>query len=158
MDLAVAVETGTTSKICVGMPNEPALVAGCARASRIRALVRPVMTLLAHERGTGYQQRRNVRTVRRMAVPAVLGDGLMFEQEGAALLRVAGVAGLVHRVLLDQLRSRRAVWIVTVRTYDLADLDRVGRKLEAFGALLLVAGKADFGLRFPVENLLRRCM
>src|SRR5450759_2193392 len=80
----------------------------------------------------------------------------MFEQEGAALLGVTGVAGLVHRVLLDKLRAGRTMRIVAVRTYDLADVDRVGRKLVGFGALLLVASEANLGLRLLGQQCVRR--
>src|ERR1035437_668590 len=82
----------------------------------------------------------------------------MFEQERAALLGVTGEAGLVQRVLLEQSRACRAVRIVAVRAYDLADLDRVGRKLEGFSALLLVASEANLNLRLLRQHRVRRRM
>src|SRR5450756_1504869 len=77
------------------------------------------VTLLAEPRRARLQQRRVGRAVRRVAVGAIVGDGGVLPEEGAALLRVAGVAGLVDRVLDEHLRRRRTVRVVTVRTRHL---------------------------------------
>ena len=58
---------------------------------------------LAQHRGTNLQERRDVRTVRYVAVGAVVRHGLMLPEEWTALLRVAGGAGLVDRLLDEEL-------------------------------------------------------
>ena len=96
--------------------------------------------------------------MRRVAIRAVFGHGLMLEQERPALLCMAGEAGLSHRGLLEQLGAGRTVRIVAIRTDDLARIDRVGRYLVAVRALFLVAGKAHFGLRLLAQHLVGWCM
>ena len=72
------------------------------------------MTLLAQQRTRGDQELLVVRAVRRVAVDATVAHRRMLEQERPALLRVAGVADLVHAVGLEQRLGRAAVRIVTI--------------------------------------------
>ena len=122
------------------------------------------VTLLAEPRRARLQQRRVGRAVRRVAVGAIVGDGGVLPEEGAALFRVAGVAGLVDRALDEHPRPRRTVRVVTVRTRHLGGArqaghgQRMGRDATGLGALRLVAGEADVGLGRLAQHLLVRRM
>ena len=70
----------------------------------------------------------------------------MLMDEGSALFGVAGVAGVVDAVALEQFRAGRAVRIMAIRADHLAFRHGVMRRTVHLGALLLVAGVADFGL------------
>ena len=72
------------------------------------------MTLLTQKRNWCDQQRALIRTVRRVAIEAVLANGRMLEQERTALLRMALVARLVDRVGLEQRIGQGAVRIMAV--------------------------------------------
>lgn len=61
-------------------------------------MVRIVMALLAKERLPGLQQGNVVRTVRIVAIEAVVACHRVLPQERTALLGVAAVASLVHRI------------------------------------------------------------
>ena len=112
------------------------------------------VTLLAQHGRARLQQRRHTRSVRRVAVGAVLNDGGMLPQEWAALLGVAGVAGFSDGVLDHQPRSRGSVRVVAVRAGDLAFEDRMPGEAMKLGALVLVATEADFRLSKLVQHLL----
>ncbi len=90
------------------------------------AVVRAVMALVTQERGTRFKQWRDIGTVRCMAIGAIFRHRLMFPEEGAAFLCMAHEAGFGDRILLEQFWAGRTVWIVAIRTYDLAHIDRVG--------------------------------
>ena len=77
----------------------------------------------------------------------------MVPQERATLLRMAGVAGFVDVVLDQLLRTGGTMRIVATRAGDLAFFHRMMRELVGVGALLLVAGKADFSLLGLVAHL-----
>ena len=72
------------------------------------------MTLLTQERNRCDQQRALIRAVRRVAIEAVLANRRMLEQERTALLRMALVARLVHRVGLEQRIGQGAMRIVAI--------------------------------------------
>ena len=76
------------------------------------------MALLAQHGGARLQQRRHIRTVRRVAVGAILSHGRMLIQKGTALFRMAGVAGFRNGVLHHQPRPRRTVRVVAVGAGD----------------------------------------
>ena len=78
-----------------------------------------------------------------MAVAAILDNRLVFEAHRTAFLGVAQEARFVDRVLDQEPGARRAVRVVAIRADDLANLDRVGRCLEAVGTLLFVAREAN---------------
>ena len=61
-----------------------------------------LVALLAQERLSNFQHRRNVRSVRIVTVGTVILRRSMLPEEGAALLGVALVAGLVDRGLLQR--------------------------------------------------------
>src|SRR5512142_1145729 len=104
------------------------------RSIRRLTVVRTVVAFLAQEGRARFQQGLDIGSVRRMAVGAVLGHRLVFPQERPALFGVAGVTGLGHRCLLQQLGTGPSMRIVAVGTHDLAGVDRVSRYLEAFSA------------------------
>ncbi len=118
--------------------------------------MRAIVTLLAHERRPGKQQRRNVGTVRRMAIRTAFYRGTMLEQEGAALLCMAHPAGFVDGVFHQQFGAGRTVGIVAIGTDDLACSDRVRRNLVAVRALLLMASEANLCLGLFIPNLVGR--
>ena len=119
-------------------------------------MVRAVVALGTQKRCTRLEQRRDVGTVRGMAVGAVFGHRLMFPQEGAAFFGMAGEASLIDRVFLEQFRTGRAMGIMTIRAHYFAFTDRVMRNFVALRTLFLVAGEADFGLRLLVAHLVVR--
>lgn len=125
---------------------------------RCLTVVRAVMALVTQERGTRFKQWRDIGTMRRMAIGAVFRYGLMLPKEGAAFLSMAGEAGFRDRILFEQFWTGRTMWIVAIRTDDLASIDRVSRDLVALCSLFLVTGKADFGLSLLVAHLVMRCV
>ena len=98
---AAASGVARTNRLAGGT-RQTALNACNIAGGRGRALMRTVVALFTQERWARFQQRCDVRSVRRMAIGAVLGRWLMLPQEGAAFFSVAGVAGLVDRVLFQQ--------------------------------------------------------
>lgn len=134
MNHGMAVHATTCSRLsawvlqgaCGVVGRQTTLKASGIGAYRTLTIVRAIVTLLAQERRTRFQQRRDVGAVRRMAVRAILGRRLVFPQEGAAFFGMAGVASLGHRVLLEQFGTGRTVRIVAVGTDDLTGIDRVG--------------------------------
>src|SRR5450759_2839394 len=118
------------------------------------------VTLLTKPRRARLQQRCVGRAVRRVAVGAIVNDGSVLPEEGAASLRMAGVAGLVDRILDQQLRAGRTVRVVAVRARHLGGArqaghrQRVGRDATGLGALRFVAPEADFGLGRLAQHLL----
>jgi hypothetical protein len=114
------------------------------------------MAFLAQVWRASFQQRRFGRTVRCMAVGAIVKHGAMLPQERAAFLGVAGVTGFVDRVLDQQFRTRRTVRIVAIGTDHLARIDRVRGNFVGIRTLLLMAGKTNLGLRSLVAHLVYR--
>ena len=138
---------------CIGVridhtgTDQTALQTRSPLAVRRLTVVGPVMTLVAQERRTRFQQRRDIRAMRGMTVGAILVNRLVFPQKRTALLGVTGEAGFGDGGLLDQLRSARSVRIVAVGAGHLADVEGVRRNLLGLRALLLMAGVADLRLR-----------
>jgi len=87
----------------------------------------------------------------RVTVGAVIDYRGVLPKEGAALLRMARIAGLVDRVLDQQRGPGRAMRIVAVGARHLAGEDRVGRNAVSLRTLGLVACEADLGLGDLVE-------
>ena len=112
------------------------------------------VTALAQPRRPHFQQWGDVRSVRNMAVAAIVGGRRMLPQERAPLLGVTAVAGLVDGVFDKQLRPRRAMRIMAIRASDPACRNRMRGKVTDLRALGLVTGKADFALRVPREGLI----
>ena len=104
------------------------------------------VTVLTQHRRSRFQERPDIRAVWRVAVGAVIDNRGVFPEERAALFRMAGIAGLVDRVLDQQRRPVRSMRVVTLGASDLAGEDRVGRDAVNLRPLRLVAGKADLGL------------
>ena len=109
------------------------------------------MALLAQERRTGFQQWCNVRSVWAMAVGAIFRHRLVLPKKGAAFFCVAGVAGLSTRIFLQQLRTRRTVWVMAIRANHFPFADGVMRNFLAISALFFVASKANFSLCFLAQ-------
>src|SRR3569832_1954632 len=82
-----------------------------AQRPHVAGRVRRVAFLAQHRRAR-LQHRLGGAAVRVVADRAVLRDRLVREDERSALLGVAGVAGVVDAVALDQLRAGRAVHVV----------------------------------------------
>ena len=100
------------------------------------------VALLAQHRDRRDQQGLLVGTVHVVAVEAVFAHRRVLEQERPALLRVAGVAGLVDRVGLQQRLGDAAVRIVAIGAGDLPFRQRHVRAAVELGADVLVAGRA----------------
>src|SRR5262249_20992457 len=82
-----------------------------------------------------------------------LEDGLVLPEEGAPLLGVALVAGLVERALDEQVIGRRAVHVVAVGAVDAALLDRMRRQQEGLRTHVGMAAEAHLGLVVPHDAL-----
>lgn len=87
---------------------------------------------------------------------AVFRRRLMLPKEWAALVGMAGVAGLVDGVLGQIALARGAVRVVASGTAHFAFADWMTERLGQAGALILVAGQADVGLQNFVEYRILR--
>lgn len=109
----MAEEAAARVSLCRGaLASERQLaVHRCYIASRqIRAAVKVLGVVagvagLAEHRRPHLEQRRDVRTVRRVAIGTVVHNRRMLPEEWSPLFRVAGVAGFVYRLLNQQLRA-----------------------------------------------------
>ena len=156
VNLAVAIHAGATDEVSAWGTGKPTLPARDIGTGRRCAGMRAVMTLLAHEWGTGQQQRRNIGAVRRVAIHTAFHCGPVLEQEGAAFLRMTGVAGFIDGILDEHLGPGRAVGIVAIGADDLAYSYRVRRNFVTVRTLLFVAGEANLGLCRFLANLVDR--
>src|SRR5581483_4625490 len=154
VDLAVAIEAGAAGNLVArrGARLQGELVACRTWSDRVLARVLAVVALLAEPGRARRQERRQVGAVRRVAVRAALDGRLVLPQIRAALVRVAGPAGLVDGVLLHHARAGRAVRVVAIGARHLALADRVVGDLQRVGALLPVAGEAHLGLRLLLAH------
>ena len=119
------------------LPGERADVAGGVRG----------VALMTEHRRTRNEHRCDRAAVRVVAVRTVLRHRLVPVHERPALLGVAGVAGVVRAVAIDQLRPHRAVHVVTIGTAHLAFGHGMMRRAPDLHPLLLVADEAQSGLR-----------
>ena len=109
-------------------------------------MARAFVTCLTQKRRPHLEQRRLYRTVRIVAVGAVLGDRLVFPEERPSILRMAAGAGLVDRVFHQLRGRRRAVRRMAGRAGHLALAQRMPRQLVEVGVLGLVTAGTDFDL------------
>ena len=116
------------------------------------------VTALAEPGRAHFQQWRDIRAMRDVAIAAIVRCRRMFPQKRPALFRMTGKTGLVNGVLDQQLRAGRSVRIVAIRTGNFARCDGMGGEVMNLRALRLVAGKADFALRLLREYLVLRLM
>lgn len=100
---------------------------------------------LAQEGAWGRQQLFLIRAVRAVAVEAAFAYRGVFPDEGAALLLVAAVAGLVHRIRLEQGLRRRAMRVVAIDAGHLPFGQGHVRALAELHALLLMTAVASLG-------------
>src|SRR5712691_7076553 len=101
-----------------------------------------VVALLTQPRLGDLQHLLVVGPVRVVAVGAALQDGRVLPEEGPTLLRMAGVAGIVERVLLQQRGRHGAVRVVARRARHLALAERHVGIAQLLRALPEVAGPA----------------
>src|SRR5712691_9492137 len=101
-----------------------------------------VVALLAQPRLGDLQHLLVVGPVWIMAVRAALQDGRVLPEEGPALLRMAAVACIVERVLLQERGRDGAVRVVARRARHLALAERHVRIAQLLRALAEVAGPA----------------
>ena len=119
----VAVQTFPTHHLRIGGLVLEGLcsIHGCHGASRqVRtavdaARVVAAVAVLAQPGQPGIEQRGAAGTMGRMAIGTVLRHRLVLPQEGTALLIMAGEAGLIDRILGEQLWPGGAVRIVAIR-------------------------------------------
>src|SRR5688572_5802378 len=123
-----------------------------ARLARVAGVA---VAFLAQEWRARLQQAGDGRAVRLVADRAVLLHRRMVMHERAALLHVAGEAGLVHAVAHELLRIA-AVHVVARRARHLSLDDRVVHRPVHLHALLLVAGEAGVALRDLVAHWVAR--
>ena len=136
MHLRVAVGTASEQQLlCAGITNVISCISTCAgRKARttvgVARMSREVMTLLTQIRLPSFQHGDVVRAMRVVAIETVVtGDGVL-KQEGAALLGVAGVAGLIDRVLDQLLRTCGTVRTVATGTHHLTLVHWMVRSFE----------------------------
>jgi len=111
------------------------------------------MALIAHEGWSSLEQVVSSRSMRHMTVRAVVTDWTMIVHKGPTLLHMAGVASLDYGIIFHQASSRRAVYIVTIRTTYLSFHNRMMRRFVYLCALCLVATETNFGLRTLIEYI-----
>ena len=102
--LGVTVDTATAEEVGARHAARQTL-----RRVRDGRMARALVTGLAQERCADREQGRLRRTVRLVAVVAILGNRLMLPQKRAAEFRMTGSAGLVDGVFDQLRRPRRAV-------------------------------------------------
>ena len=67
--------------------------------------MRTIMAFITQKRRAGLEQRRNVGTVRGMAIGAILRDRLMFPEIRPAFVGMAGETGFGDGVFNQQFRA-----------------------------------------------------
>ena len=148
MHLRVAVHAAAA------LPHANGVEADGTRRNRadIGGRVRRV-ALLTQDGRTCLEKTGDHAAMRVVAGGTVLSDWLMLMHERPALFSVAGVAGVVDAVALDQLGTGRTVRIVAIGTGHLAFGHGMVRGLVHLATLLLVAGVAGFRLCDLVQGL-----
>ena len=116
------------------------------------------MAALAQPRRTRFQQRCDIRPMCNMAIAAVIGCGRMLPQKRSAFFGVTDMAGFIDGIFHEQFRPGRAMNIVAISTGNSAGRDRMGGQVMHLCALVFVARKTDFTLRFHCEHFVLRLM
>src|SRR5882757_7142485 len=107
------------------------------------------------EQGLLHDEQRLVRgTVGVVAVEAVFAHGRMFEEERAALLRMALDALVVHRIRGDEARRLGSVRVVAAGALHLVFAQRMMRCLHQRGSNLLMAPCTQLLLRRLLKQFL----
>ena len=154
MNHDVAIHACTSRKLYISRTVGSAkLTDGCSRTGRSSAGVRAIVTLFTKEGRTRFKQRRNVGSMRRMAIGAIFFRRLMFPQEWPPLLCMTNETCFVDSVFLEQFRSGRTMRVVAIRTNHFPFFNRVTGVFIAICALFLMAGKTNFCLGFFVTNI-----
>jgi len=115
------------------------------QAGRLTRMTIMVVTFLAQERRTRFEQASDVGAVGVVADAAVFGHRLMVVYERAAFFHMAREAGVIGAALDERLRII-AMDVMTGAASHLSLDDRMVRWLVQLGALFLVTGEAHFGL------------
>ena len=87
-----------------------------------------------------------VRAMYPMAESTVFNHRIVFPQEGTPFFRMAGIAIVVNRVLLQTGWPNGTMGVVAVTANQLVFANRVGGSLVGLGADILVAAITDFRL------------
>src|SRR5690349_23112590 len=114
VDVRVAVQAAARERDA----DAGARAAGAGHAGGAAAVAGRLVALLAEERRARLQQVVVVRAVRVVAQHAVLLHRLVRAHERPALLHVAGIAGLVDRVLDERFLAGGAVRVVAIGAGD----------------------------------------
>ena len=88
-----------------------------------------------------------------MAQGAVLNYRIVFPQERPAFFRMAGIAIVVNRVLLQTSWSHPAMGVVAVTANQLVFANRMSRHLVGLGPNVFMAGVTDFSLGGAFQHL-----
>src|SRR5665811_2175754 len=91
--------------------------------------------------------------MRVVAIGTVFRHWIMLVHEGAALFGVAGIAGVVDTIALEQLGAGRTMRVMTVGANHFAFGHRVVRRPVHLGAFVLVAGITNLRLRGALAHL-----
>jgi hypothetical protein len=111
------------------------------------------MAPLAEQRLLHYQHRLVRRSVRVMAVQAVLAHRRVLEKERTPLFRVALVALVIHRICRDQLDRLGSVRVMAGGANQLFFADRMVGSHHDLVADLLMATRTELHLRRPGQQL-----
>ena len=133
-------------------PGRPAPVRATLGCPTLR------VTLLAQQRRPLHEQRWMDGAVRRVTIRAVLRNRRVLPQERTALLRVAGVAGLIQRGLEQELRRHGPMNLVAGVAGHLRKAHWMHRRLVELRTLALVAGVTDLRLLSDRQNWIVRCV
>src|ERR1700683_2776483 len=109
-------------------------------------MTRTLMARLAEKRRAHLEKRGLCRTVRIVAIGAVLRDRLVLPQEGPPEFSVTGGAGFRDGVLDELRRCRRAVRRMAGGTGHRSFPQRMMRKLEQIRAKRLMTARTDLDL------------
>jgi len=142
VNLRMAVGATAREQVRIGIGTREGL-----RRAHEGGMSRPFVAGLAEERRAQLQERRLHRTVRVVAVGAILRHRLMLPQKRSALLAVAGGARFVGGVLDELHWRRRAVRRMARSACHLALAQRVARELVQVGVLGLMTAPAHLDLR-----------
>ena len=151
MYLYVAVQAGFACHLGSCISSSTCRTQICAIADSCRRVPTRYMARGTQIGRPVLQQCGVVGTMRGMTVGAVIAGWRVFPQEWTAFFGVTGIAGLVHRVFMQQLRAAGTMRIVAIRAGHLAFLYRVMGGTVGLRALLLVTGEAHLNAHVAVR-------
>ena len=113
-----------------------------------------VMAILTQTLHPFHEQARMAASMRRMTDHAVLFNGWMLPDKGAAFVGMALVTEQVVAFGIDHMGGKSAMGVVAIGTFDLAFDNGMMRDLVGIGTDIFVAAEADFRLFYRGAGLM----